>query len=75
MPGSDLAATPRDQTSGGGAGGSKYGKVVQGGDGSHHKKTGALSLDFAQRETEPLRTNQPPLYCKEEGDTLKMNKM
>ena len=46
MPGSDLAATPRDQTSGGG---SKYGKVAKG---VYFRMTsqkiGAISLVFAQ---------------------------
>ena len=45
MPGSDLAATPRDQTSGGGA---KYGKARLG---AYFRiapqKIGGLSLDFA----------------------------
>ena len=40
MPGSDLAATLWDQTSGGGAGGGYFRMASQ--------KIGAVSLDFAQ---------------------------
>ena len=62
MPGSALAATARDQTSGGGA---KYGKVIQG---VYFriasKKIGLLSLVFAQsvERAKVVISTLPPLY-------------